>query len=448
MKRAWNLKGEGFSLIETSIVLLIFSVVLGALISITPILQQKDTISDMNKKLDKIQAAIDTFYSQNGYIPCAARINDAPNTADFGVATDCSLATVAGTTEIAGVTANENLRIGAVPTRTLNLPDDYMFDSWNTRIAYVSVKQMSQSNALFAPYVSTQADVIRVQDAGSNRIHQANSTTYANVVAYALISFGANNKGAVNYLGTINPIVACSGGVDVENCDNDINFTESFFDTSVAGYYDDFIRWKTKQQIMREVTYSAGGGGGGSTPPGLSLLFTADYTTAVNVSFLTRRPLNTVKYNNIPGASLNTSTFVMTLPAGKYLVKAKARTFNVGDHILQLYNDTTSTELVRSNFISGTSSSGWAYGGSCWYRAGGGLEGFLSDMEGGFTLAATSQVSLRTVLDPFITGGTPKCVPTAPHYQPIHFSSGDLTWQGIVSVFGRVTHATVEIIQQ
>jgi prepilin-type N-terminal cleavage/methylation domain-containing protein len=439
---------NGFSLIETSVVLLIFGIVLGAIISIVPTLHQKDTISDMNNKFDTIQKAIDTFYSQNGYLPCPARITAAPNTVNFGVATDCSLATVADTVEVAGTTANENLRIGVVPTRTLNLPDEYMFDSYNTRIEYVSVKQMSISNALFAPYVSAQPDVIRIEDAGANRIHQANSGTYANVVAYAIMSAGPNNKGAVNYLGTVNPIVACSGGRDAENCDNDNTFVDTSYNTDTTNYYDDYIRWKTKQQIMREVTYSAGGGSGSSTPPGLSLLFTADYTSAVDVSFLTRRPLNTVKYNNIPGASLNTSTFVMTLPAGKYLVKAKARTWNFGDHILQLYNDTTSTELVRSNFISGISSSGWAYGGSCWFRSGGGIEGFMSDMEGGFTLAATSQVSLRTVIDPYIIGGTPKCVPTAPHYQPAHFSSGDLTWQGIVSVFGRVTHATVEIIQQ
>ncbi len=439
---------QGFTLIELSIVIVIFSIILGSILGLMPALQQSSNTMNINDKLTKIQAAIDTFYSQNGYLPCAARINDAPATATFGVSTDCSLASVAGTTEIAGATANENLRIGAVPTRTLNLPDDFMFDSWNTRIEYVSVKQMSRTNALFTPYTSLQADIIRIEDAGANRIHQANSASYANVVAYALISYGANNKGAVNYLGTVNPIVACSGGRDVENCDDDNTFVEAIFDSSSGGYYDDFIRWKTKQQIMREVTYSTGGGGGGGTSPGLSLLFTADYTSAVNVSFLTRRPLNTVKYNNIPGASLNTSTFVITLPAGSYLVKAKARTWNFGDHILQLYNDTTSTELVRSNFISGTSSSGWAYGGSCWYRSGGGIEGFMSDMEGGFTLAATSQVSLRTVIDPFITGGSPKCVPAAPHYQPIHFSSGDLSWQQIIAVFGRVTHATVEIIQQ
>ncbi len=245
-------RNNGFTLVELAVVLVIFSVMLASILGFIPTLQKENEIANVKERLDKIQAAIDTFYSQNGYIPCAARIDDAPATANFGIATDCSAAFVVGTTEIAGATSNEDLRIGAVPTRTLNLPDDFMYDSWNTRIAYVSVKQLSQTSALYTAYTSLQPDIIRIEDASGNRIHQANSATYSNVVAYTVISFGPNNKGAVNYLGTINPIVACSDGRDVENCDNDIIFVDALYDSSVSGYFDDFVRWKTKQQIIRD----------------------------------------------------------------------------------------------------------------------------------------------------------------------------------------------------
>ncbi len=359
---------KGFTIIELSIVILIFSIILGSIVGLVPTIQQTNSTNQMNLKLDAIQKAIDTFYSQNGYIPCPARITDAPATANYGVATDCSILAssitpLGSVVDVSGATANEDIRIGIVPTRTLNLPDEYMFDSWNTRIKYVVVKNLARTNALFAPYASTQADVIRVEDAGANRIHQANSATYANVVAYVIVSHGANSKGATNYLGTVTPIVACSGGEDVENCDNDNTFVEAFFNTDVANYYDDFIRWKTKQQIMREVTYSSGAtGGGGGGGDGLIKMawFEEKYVGGTQVAANPLRLLNTTTYNGITGASLNTGSSTVTLPAGSYIIKGWA--------ISEATSSSVAIKNVSTNTIiayGATQASGTGSGTSC-----------------------------------------------------------------------------------
>ncbi len=355
---------SGFTIIELSIVILIFSIILGSIVGMIPTIHQTNSTNLMNSKLDTIQKAIDTFYAQNGFIPCPARVSDAPATANFGVATDCNAASVAGTVEVAGATANENVRIGVVPTRTLNLPDDFMFDSWNTRIRYTAVKRMAIDNAQFAPYVSTQADIIRVEDAGANRIHQANSATYANVVAYVLVSYGPNNKGAVNYLGTVNPIVACSGGRDVENCDSDAVFVEAIFDSSAGGYYDDYIRWKTKQQIMREVTYSSGGSGGGGGGDGLIKMawFEEKYPGGTAVAANSVRLLNTTTYNGITGASLNTGTSTVTLPAGSYIMKGWG-TSQATSSSVAIRNVTNGTIIAYGATIASGTGSGTSCGG-------------------------------------------------------------------------------------
>ncbi len=375
---------QAFTLVELAVVLVILSVIVGSIIGILPSIQQSNNTTAMKEKLDKIQAAINIFYSQNGYIPCAARIDDAPASANFGVATDCSLASVAGTTEIAGATTNEDLRIGVVPTRTLNIPDEYMFDAWNSRIKYVSVKNLSQSTALFGAYTSAQSDIIRIEDAGANRIPQANSTTYPNVVAYVVISTGPNNKGATNYLGTITPVVSCSGGKDVENCDDDITFVDAFYDNSAGNFNDDFIRWKTQQQILAETSYSGFGG----TSLGKHAIFTESYVVGTLVPYALIRALNTTVHNDLSSASINVGTSQITLGSGTYRFKAWSVSYGIGESNLQLYNDTDAT-MISSGIVSNDV----PVFGCCPAVANGIYT--LNQVSGRFTLATSKVITLR-----------------------------------------------------
>lgn len=58
------------------------------------------------------------------------------------------------------------------------------------------------------------------------------------------------------------------------------------------------------------------------------------------------RPINTVAYNTISGASLDPELYQITLPAGSYWVSGWAAGFNVGQHQTMLYNVTASEALL------------------------------------------------------------------------------------------------------
>jgi hypothetical protein len=70
---------------------------------------------------------------------------------------------------------------------------------------------------------------------------------------------------------------------------------------------------------------------------------TTDGGTATGGIFQTR-PLNTVNYNGITGASLSSNA--VTLPAGNYFVSAVAEAFIVDQFRLRIRNTTASTNLV------------------------------------------------------------------------------------------------------
>jgi len=61
------------------------------------------------------------------------------------------------------------------------------------------------------------------------------------------------------------------------------------------------------------------------------------------------RSLNTEVQNNISSASINTSTGVITLPAGTYEIEFWAMAFRVNRNAARLYDTTNSTELITGS---------------------------------------------------------------------------------------------------
>lgn len=96
------------------------------------------------------------------------------------------------------------------------------------------------------------------------------------------------------------------------------------------------------------------------------------------------RSLNTVVANTITGASLNTSTGILTLPAGQYRIQARAPAYFVNRHILILRNTGNSADLLY---------------GSMSYSAGSGSVQTDSFIDGVITLAATTTLRLVTKVD-------------------------------------------------
>lgn len=94
----------------------------------------KDTVKTVNTKIKRIHDALIVYYNINSTLtppfPKPASLTATGGTGYLTSLTACSgLATN-------GCVSNGNIWVGGVPTRTLNLPDDYAFDEWGNRLTY------------------------------------------------------------------------------------------------------------------------------------------------------------------------------------------------------------------------------------------------------------------------------------------------------------------------
>jgi len=316
----WKIGKKAFSLIEVSIFIVILLLLLTAIVGLSGSTEDQEAIDVTQQKLDRIEKAIIAYQNLNGHIPCPASRTEAPSSANFGTATDCSLASATGTDEYS--TGSTAVRIGAAPTRTLGLPDDVMFDGWKNRFTFAVIKNLAQTDDLFDSYSGTNY-VISVIDSSGTEIGQPAPSQ----IAYVLVSHGQNGNGAYNYQGSSN--FTCVASInDEENCDSDAVFRAQKSDYNSGTYYDDFLRYKTFQVIKKLGGYKTWGSGNiikyalfydratsgnqdsGSDAGSSSTLTDLGFGTEIT------NTTNTVTHSTLFGGSI-----VPTSEYGKYLIR-------------------------------------------------------------------------------------------------------------------------------
>ncbi len=199
---------RGFTLTELSVVLVIIALLVGMSIGATqPILQQA-RINVTTKKMAAIEQALLKFSAANGRIPCPADLTLTQGSANYGQEAGYSVGGV-GTGECQhNLTPAANFATattggtaeGGVPTATLNLPNDFMYDGWGHKFRYVvdpTYTLSTQHSAWPIPsYISctSSSTGITINDeSGAARTQKA---------IYAIISHGANGHGAYTASGT------------------------------------------------------------------------------------------------------------------------------------------------------------------------------------------------------------------------------------------------------
>lgn len=239
--------GKAFGLIEVSYLLLIF----GILSFITLLLQNhrsSNVVKDYyqtERKLNEIERALIIFVAQNGRLPCPGSIVIDVQDSSFGIerigpeqgrATTCTLGGPGG---ISAYSLNQihTLFQGAVPTRTLGLSDEYMFDSWDNKIEYAVVMPFAYPKPEEASYF-TARDI--------------NGNTLSNLVSYFLVSHGKNGLTGYSRFGsTVN-----SSSNNLENM-NSLDYANGSIRisaeiTTAHHSFDDITRYKEQQQIIDE----------------------------------------------------------------------------------------------------------------------------------------------------------------------------------------------------
>lgn len=248
---------HGFSLMEMTVVLLVLSVITGAGLDVYNKRQSKENADITKQRLDVIEAALTNYKLSNHRFPCPANGTIQETAANFGYAA-ANLGQCTGGTPAAN-NSDENIVAGVVPTRALQLTNDYMYDGWGRRITYMIDVRATGANA-FINYNASSNDI------GVISVKDAQGGTRTSSAVYALISYGANGYGAYLQNGGIrNNESTNTDEINNASFDNQIVArAELVNSTSSYNQFDDIVRFKERWNLtegndLSSNNYSYGG---------------------------------------------------------------------------------------------------------------------------------------------------------------------------------------------
>lgn len=269
---------------EMTLVLLVLSILSAAGISLYQNTDTATKIGETSQRLDAIENALRDYRYAHHRLPCPA--DPRLTTSDGGFGAESQLAGVCDDSTPAVPARSGDIVAGTVPTRTLNLPDDYMYDAWGRRITYKVDARATQPAAIveYTAYTnqcaSTSNTAITVKNAGGNTITES--------AVYALISHGANGHGAYLASGarrnarSENANEQINAGVDSDFDDDFTNEVVAQRQASNAGnlndVFDDVVRYREgwAASTMADVsTYKS------TTPATAKFLYTSQMYEAV-----------------------------------------------------------------------------------------------------------------------------------------------------------------------
>ena len=176
--------------------------------------QNYDIITADQKSVDysrEVEAALKNFVAMEGRLPCAAPLNAAPDDADFGKEAPgpCEGAALAdGTYRMTG-RAGMQVRVGAVPVRTLNIPDKMMMDGYGRRYVYAITEKLASPGA---DVKTDEGAIYLMTDDGGGA---QSISDQSGLIIYALMSPGDDDRGAFDEQGKL--IQACESGTKAGN---------------------------------------------------------------------------------------------------------------------------------------------------------------------------------------------------------------------------------------
>jgi prepilin-type N-terminal cleavage/methylation domain-containing protein len=167
---------HGFSLLELSVVIGIIALIAGVGMTMaTGALKAADRVTTQ-ERLNTIKLALDSFGKTYGYLPCPADRTQLPAAATYGTAAATCGAAGAGFEVTSGVA------FGALPVRTLGLPDSYAGDAWGNKLSYGVTTALTPDPTR----MSTRAGAVNIRFGSSGTNYnvgmQRSLTTYSNPV--------------------------------------------------------------------------------------------------------------------------------------------------------------------------------------------------------------------------------------------------------------------------
>lgn len=243
----------GFTMLELSIVIVIIGLISGLGLAATFGVLESARRAATESKLNEIEKALMNFRLAHDRLPCPGDLALTTTQTGFGLEAENPGACYGGTPAVSSALVDSSILEGSVPVRTLQLPDEFMYDGWGRKFAY-GVKANATAYSAFSIIPPNASCGITVRDAAA-----ANRTTGA---IYALVSYGANGHGGYSANGS--QLLGITSNTDeMQNCH--CPGTAGLYPTYDGAYvqkdptedpadstdkFDDIVRFKERWQML------------------------------------------------------------------------------------------------------------------------------------------------------------------------------------------------------
>ena len=216
---------QGFSLLQLSIILAIVSVVGVTLLPLDEGGERNNRALKMTFSFNKLEEALVAFQAAYGRLPCPADATLAPTDANYGLEANdpgnCLGGTITSTfgpADITGANPLGNVVGGMIPTKSLQIPDNYALDSYGRRLTYVVDRRATEPVACS---MIKNGDIV---------LKGADGEAKSNAMGL-ILSHQENGHGAFPGTGSTVDDRLNSGSIDIGEWDNasvDGTFTAQF----------------------------------------------------------------------------------------------------------------------------------------------------------------------------------------------------------------------------
>jgi prepilin-type N-terminal cleavage/methylation domain-containing protein len=295
MIHAKHKRFSGFTLLEMTVVLVIVGVVAGGAMAMLNQFMERKQLQETQNKMAAIQKAIIDYGRAYNRIPCpanpisgvldgdfgresssgdtAGNTNDAP---DYSATTpntyDCAGPSNVLLSTASAIPGVPQIYMGGVPTKTLDLPDDFAFDGWGRRIMLSVDRTISVPDGLSNVTVDDARTRITIKD------NKNSVDSKASNALFALISFGENGHGGYSRAGSATRMsnytapTAPDTGDELANCKctsaaaADAAANATFVQKpSTLGVFDDMLLYGTRADFVVQIRGSYGNVGASSS---------------------------------------------------------------------------------------------------------------------------------------------------------------------------------------
>jgi hypothetical protein len=286
---------------------MIIGVIAAGYLSYQQFTRSDSAYNETIEKLQSIEDALLSFVALNGRLPCPASPSDSQQINSFGwerinISSTPASCSTASNNIYTGFMNGDTIYLGSVPTRSLGLPDEYLFDGWSNRFGYAVqrsfINSASTANVVINGVTTTGVithpscaegnlaqDIhifsgkyfcFRGQASGSvdttsaamdiqvrnsyNSSNNIDSNTIDASAVYVVISYGENGLGAFRRTGVRNSMPSNNNDNEQANagCNPSTNICNStsvgtqFIDAPISTTFDDIIVYKSRNQLLSD----------------------------------------------------------------------------------------------------------------------------------------------------------------------------------------------------